>query len=189
MQPKFLNVLDPDESVCEEWRDVVGYEGIFQVSNFGRIKRISVRSSHSSRFVGRFRKPQKHNDGYLQIDLSRGHHQLIHKIVMDAFVGPCPSGYEVNHIDHDRQNNCLRNLEYVTPKENVNKSLVLGVALLNKARGEKQGLAKLTTEQVVNIRRIFNENKISYRALGKMFNVNGRAIQAIVLRETWKHVE
>jgi hypothetical protein len=102
----------------EEWRWVVGYEGMYEVSNLGRV------ASH----VGRGRRSGRHllklspNDkGYLAVTLCRNGHQeksSVHRLVARAFVNGYAPDREVNHRDLDNRHNAATNLEWVTPDEN-----------------------------------------------------------------------
>lgn len=109
----------------EIWKPIPGYLD-YKVSNFGRVKSLGrfVRGKHRGYFIeGRILKPIKNKGGYLKVNISvngqRQEHK-IHQLVMSAFVGDRPDGLQVNHIDEDKTNNRLDNLEYVTPKENIN---------------------------------------------------------------------
>ena len=94
----------------EIWKDVVGYEGIYQVSNTGRIL------AHSCE-----RRFQKNNSGYETVMLYKDgkyRRKTVHRIVAEAFI-PNPLCYsQINHIDEDKENNCVSNLEWCTPSEN-----------------------------------------------------------------------
>ena len=100
----------------EIWKPVVGFEGLYQVSNLGRIM-----SFHKTR--GRILKPYQggYRKGYLVITLVRDgmkKKELVHTLVLEAFVCKRPIGYQCNHINSNKQDNRLENLEWVTPKEN-----------------------------------------------------------------------
>jgi hypothetical protein len=114
--------------MTEIWRDVVGFEDAYQVSNMGRVKsksRVVVMSAshksaaHLSRRKGRMLKPGKASNGYFTVALGRGNSRTIHSLVAEAFIGPCPDGHEVLHIDGTRTNNCADNLRYGTRRENI----------------------------------------------------------------------
>lgn len=110
----------------EEWRDIPNWVGFYQVSSKGKIKRIwgwrgnSLRSGTPS---GRY--------GYWHIGIQRGRkakreYFYLHVLVALAFIGPCPDGMEVNHIDGNKNNNAISNLEYITHAANVKHSFNLG---------------------------------------------------------------
>lgn len=96
----------------EVWREISGSNGFYFVSNFGAVKNKNglVRKSHITW------------DGYLQIRLTVGKKRTvkIHKLVWEAFNGPIPEGYEINHIDENKLNNSLDNLSLVTRGQNIN---------------------------------------------------------------------
>lgn len=104
---------------AEEWRPVVGYEGRYEVSNRGRL-----RGPHWGVVKAR------NNRGYRAVTLVDSPHggrktYSVHRLVMAAFVGPCPVDKQVNHIDGNKSNNYIENLEYVTQTENVRHALAL----------------------------------------------------------------
>ena len=109
----------------EVWKDIVGYEGLYQVSNLGNVKRLSgYRGNGKQYFVKEHvRKQFANKDGYLRIVLSKNNKTkkfMVHRLVAEAFI-PNPMNLpQVNHIDENMQNNCSINLEWVTQKENSN---------------------------------------------------------------------
>ena len=98
--------------MIEEWRDVLGYEGLYEVSDQGRVRR-----------NGKILKPGKNNWGYLQVFLSKNEilkTSKIHRLVASAFI-PNPQNLpEINHKDENKTNNCLDNLEWCTHDYNTN---------------------------------------------------------------------
>lgn len=107
----------------EEWKDVKGYEGLYQISNLGRVKRLANTCSCKKE---RFLKPHIGTTGYPQVILSKkGKTKTwkIHRLVAFAFL-PNPQGLkEISHIDEDSLNPCLWNLKWCTSKENCNMPL------------------------------------------------------------------
>lgn len=102
--------------MTETWKAVVGYEGIYEVSDFGRVRRIA-RGCHTR--PGRIVKATPHSKEkkYLRVSLSANNIRKsfrVHKLVARAFIGECPEGFTVNHEDLKNINNRSRNLEYVT---------------------------------------------------------------------------
>jgi hypothetical protein len=114
-------------SVREEWRPIPGFEGKYEISNKGRIKsldRIVYRNHRCGRVIafrwkGRIMASVYHK-GYCVNKLGSDKRLLgVHQMVAWAFIGPCPEGMVVNHIDGNKHNNRPENLEYVTPRENT----------------------------------------------------------------------
>lgn len=98
----------------EIWKDIEGYEGLYQVSNLGRVKRITT---------NRILKSSKHVSGYLMVNLSKNSvtsHQRIHRLVAQAFIPNPENKHDINHIDENKTNNHVSNLEWVTAQENSN---------------------------------------------------------------------
>ena len=107
----------------EVWRDVAGYEGLYQVSNYGNVRsldrKVLVKQKHREFWQtrhGQTLKPHVDKYGYLYVSI-RGHNRKIHRLVMEAFVGK--SNLTVNHKDEDKTNNHLDNLEYMTSRDNL----------------------------------------------------------------------
>lgn len=103
----------------EVWKDIEGYEGHYQISNFGNVKALYYRNKYGIINREKILKPV-FNRKYYQINLcSEGKTKiyLIHRLVASAFLGK--SNLQVDHIDGDKLNNRLDNLEYVTPRENT----------------------------------------------------------------------
>lgn len=98
--------------VTEVWLPVKDYEGLYEVSNLGRVK---------NAIIGKILKQKIDRYGYLHVCLYKGVERkktyMVHRLVAQAFLGDCPDGYEVDHINTIRDGNMLCNLRYVTRKE------------------------------------------------------------------------
>lgn len=134
----------------ERWLPIPGYEGIYEVSDLGRVKRLAGTKLCAKDRILRTWIAR----GYPHLTLNtekRRHHFDIHRLVMLAFVGPCPEGHNVNHKDALKDNPRLTNLEYVTYSGNMQHAKAMG--LMNPAdfRGVKNPRAILTEEQVKKI--------------------------------------
>ena len=103
----------------ERWRTVPGFEGKYEVSDFGRVRSLSYKGGTKTMILSLART----RDGYLRARLnknSKTYHRLVSRLVYEAFVGPIPEGMQVNHINEDKTDNRLENLNLMTPKENNN---------------------------------------------------------------------
>ena len=110
----------------EEWKDIVDYEGLYQISNMGNVKSIGRwvdRKCKGKRWEEeKILKPKIEKSGYQRVGLWKnvGKWYLVHRLVYEAFVGDIPKGMQVNHINEIKSDNRLENLNLMTPKENTN---------------------------------------------------------------------
>lgn len=110
----------------ETWKDIKGYEGLYQVSNFGRLKTLHYKGSNKEKIL----KYGKSSNGYLLATLYKEKHKKvykIHRLVAKAFISNPENKPQVNHIDGCKQNNNVLNLEWVTCKENIEHSFRTGL--------------------------------------------------------------
>jgi len=164
----------------ERWEQIDEYEDWYEISDFGRVKRVKAARGT---YIGRILKPSINSNGYSQVKLCKNgkeHSVKAHVLVTNAFIGPCPDGMERNHMDGDKTNNRLDNLEYVTPSENVTHAFVTGLA---QHRGEKHSSSKLTESNVHEIRRLSCEEL--QESMAKRFGVSSQSISAVVTGITW----
>lgn len=110
----------------EQWKDIPGYEGRYQVSDHGNVRslphrvRLVAHGKETTRLSpGRPLRPGRRPSGHTTVSLGRGKSVGVHQLVMLAFVGPCPDGCEVLHLDHNPANNGAANLRYGTRSENL----------------------------------------------------------------------
>lgn len=107
----------------ERWLPVVGYEGLYEVSDQGRVRSLDMIDSMRRKHKGRVLVSIPVNkQGHLIVNLHKNGQQtmfLVHRLVMAAFVGPCPAGQEVRHLNDMPTDNALENLAYGTRAENM----------------------------------------------------------------------
>ena len=140
----------------EEWRDIVGYEGEYQVSNLGRVKSLS-------RFIfngkGTFLSQEKilngfkTKKGYIRVELHKKSF-AIHRLVAQAFIPNELNKPQVNHIDGDKSNNCVSNLEWCTNGENQIHAYANGLNYHSDEPGRtKRQVCKidLTTGEILDV--------------------------------------
>lgn len=180
----------PNHAV-EQWRDIPGYETIYQVSNHARIKRLAG-SEKCNR--DRLIKSYLATNGYYFVRLcvkSVKSNRSLHSLVALAFLEKPSDKNEINHKDGDKSNNHPDNLEYMTRSENNTHAYrVLGRAPVRSggARGEANHTAKLTSIQVIEIRKRYAEGEKN-GVLASEFKVSPSRITRIVQRKQWKHLE
>lgn len=114
--------IAPRSDQVEVWRAVPGYvEGSYEVSDLGRVRSLDRITSHGHRRRGVILKPIRHERGYPMVNLWHSNvqrMQLVHRLVLLAFVGPSPDGLEARHGDGDPTNAALTNLSWGTHSEN-----------------------------------------------------------------------
>ena len=182
-----VNVM---EQATERWQDVVGYEGLYLVSDYGRVRSVDRTvdgSRWQMRIKGRIMRPGLMR-GYHQVGLHQNAMKntfLIHRLVAAAFFGPCPDGKEVNHIDGNKLNNDLVNLEYVTHSENILHAYQMG--LKKVICGANHCRAKLTDKDVLEIRATYEAGGVTHRKLAKKYGVGHVQIFNIIHRRRWAH--
>lgn len=182
---------------AEEWRAVVGYEGYYEVSNLGRVRSLDREQAQKNRGVlvlytlkGRILRPAMgHGRGhaYLKVSLTRNNRKkegMIHRLVLEAFVGPPPEGYVANHKNGIRDDNRPANLEWVTTQRNTQHAIETG---LRDFRGEKHPFARLTAADVYTIRRLGKQG-MRARDIARQYGMSRECINMILWRKTWKHL-
>lgn len=167
--PEAMYAAEERTCLCEVWKPIPGWPR-YEVSDQGRIRRLL--------------KLQR-NNGYPSIILSINRiwkSFRLHTLVAMAFLGPRPDDHVVNHKDADRDNNWLRNLEYVTQKENLIHAEKLGLITY------RWGIPKLSEEKVLAIRAAHDGSKKSLTVLANQFGVSEMAVKNIVRRKTWRTI-
>jgi hypothetical protein len=175
-----------DSVPSERWLPVVGYEGLYEVSDLGRVR--SLRHWTRAGMRGG-RVLIQHLDGrghYLFVGLcrnGRAKSSQVHTLAAAAFIGPCPPGQEVRHGPGGKLDNRAANLSYGTRSENMLDC----VRDDTHHRGERQWMAKLTTQDVIGIRRRVSAGE-TQAALSREFRVASSTIHKIVTRKKWSHL-
>ena len=163
----------------EIWRPTVEFPDDYEISSIGRLRRISAARGAT---VGRIRKARMLN-GYPAYWLKIGGKTICryaHRLLADAFLGPIPPKMQVNHIDGNRANCDVRNLEIVTNGENrAHAYRVLGVRPNRGKLGEAHPNARLTWDEVCSVRKERSEGqKVS--DLAERYKVSRQGIRRIV---------
>lgn len=185
MHKKGLNV---EVLMKEIWKPVVGYEGCYEVSNLGNVRSVDRVDRKGQPRPGRVRKLLLNNCGYLYVGVSvddKKANLTVHRLVAKAFIPNPNSKPQVNHIDGDKTNNIVSNLEWSTPSENTVHAY--SKKLINHPEGEKWHLSKLTEQQVIDIYKRLRNGELQVR-LAEEYVVSKNTIACIKHHKTWKFV-
>jgi hypothetical protein len=156
----------------EKWKTIPGFSR-YQASTTGELRSLNYKNSGKIKEL----KPAIGNDGYLKTMLQDDHGNYkslnVHTFIALAYYGPKPEGFEIDHLDCDKQNNRLMNLEYVTRGENMRRGYANG--LISLPSGEDHHSAKLTADQVAEIRE-YVKNNSTRRADGHLQGYGRKAL-------------
>lgn len=183
----FISPLDG-----EEWRDVVGYEGLYQVSNHGRIRTTRKNGSDGRNLKSVIMRPYTDEDGYKRVTLTRGRNPIqysVHRLVAIAFIENPHSLPVINHKDCNPSNNHASNLEWCTTQYNVNYG-DRAEKYSKKTRGENHYNNILAEEDVLFIRANYIPSDACFgqAALARKYGVTRGTIESIVRNKSWKHL-
>lgn len=182
---KYIKKVTKIESLPGEvWREIDGYSGDYEISNLGRV------ASHVSgrfRSINKIMSPGFKPNGYLKVSLgprnkSKNHH--IHRLVLLAFGAPANGKTDVNHIDGNKLNNALTNLEWASRSENMRHAMRIG---LWSSVGERNPQAKLIPADVKAIRTMAKRGEKTSR-IAELYSVCRATINDITAGRKWRHV-
>ena len=163
----------------EVWKDVVGYEELFSVSNKGRLFSKRTNKILKQNIVG-----NGYNACVTKLNGRKGSNLVmkIHREVAKAFIPNLDELPFVNHIDGDKLNNNVENLEWVTPRENVVHALALGLSSLEHLKDSNKAFRKLSEDEVRYVRSEYKpfDRKLGARALARKYGVCKETILSII---------
>jgi hypothetical protein len=168
---------------AEVWKPIPGFDGAFDASTHGRI-RTNGRCAGTRCYPEKIMRPIPLASGYLKVNLSlegRVRQRRIHQLILETFVGPCPEGMEVRHLDGDRTNNRLDNVRWGTQQQNTEDKYRHGSVLF----GEANPRAKLTWDVVRGIRRDIAEG-VSREVVKRKYGIAKGPLSRIVLNRIWR---
>lgn len=156
----------------EKWK-IIPYEQMYEVSTFGRVRNTNT---------GVVKSLRKDRYGYLRVTLyPSGKTYTVHRLVATVWIeGQSNDRCQIDHIDNDKTNNSVENLEWVTPKENVNRIPVRGSVV-----GSDNGMSTISDQTAMYIKYSFDK---SYKELISELGVSGNIIAGIRERKSWVHI-
>ena len=169
--------------MTEVWKPIDGYEGLYEVSDAGRIRGLRLK---------KVLKPQNKN-GYNAVNLSKKgvvHQVYVHRLVASAFIDNPLSFPCIDHKDCNKRNNNVCNLEWCTAKENAQRAWKNGLTPHPpRVTCEDHRNHVLTRLQVSEIRKTYATNEVTQRHLAKQYGVSQRTICSIVNNQTWRELQ
>lgn len=185
------------ENIIEEWKDCPEYEQVYQVSNLGRVKSKPVFVENDSLFgdEGGYVKHIKIKNqtinryGYMTTKLcfkGKCRRLTIHRLVAKAFI-PNPNKYsQVNHIDGNKKNNSVTNLEWVSAAQNTKHAWDTGLITSEHMKGSKHHNSKVNEDIVKDIR---SNKTLTKKELAEKYDISISTVADILRRKTWTHID
>ena len=189
-----------EELNSEIWKPIERFNGLYEISNLGRIKRLA--NAFRLRPTEKLLKSYLNEAGYerigLRVEGGKQTSKYVHQLVAEVFICPCPKNFEVNHIDCVKGNNRAGNLEYLSRQNNVKHAMDNGLYKSGKnhhytlrpetiRKGEKHPCSKLTEKDVIEIREHL-QNGVPQKQLAKTYKVTKSSIYSIKYRKSWSHI-
>ena len=177
----------------EIWKDVVGYEGLYEVSSLGNVKSIDRQVGHKGGGTYLIRgaiKSQYLHKGYPMVSLYKngiGKNWNVHRVVAFAFIPNPLNKRDINHIDGIKTNASITNLEWCTASENSYHAHHMGLNVAPVRIGSAHGRAKLTEEKVLEIRKLHSEG-MKHKDLKEKFGIGKSPLCRIIARTAWSHI-
>ena len=175
----------------EDWGDIEGYEGLYQVSSLGNVKSLDRKVVHKDKKITRIRerilKQGTTKKGYKIVYLSKECKKLtvsVHRLVALAFIPNPDNKATVNHKDTIKTNNIYTNLEWATNLENIEHSVKAG----RYRKGEDSYRSILSKEKVLMIRFSYFSSCKTVKEIAKDFSLRPSHVKQIIDRKIWKHI-
>ena len=186
--------LDIDDNLVE-FQSVIGYEGLYWINNSGDVLTFNWKNTGKRAIL----KPAT-DQGYKKVGLQKDGKlktHRVHRLVAAVYIPNPDNKPMINHIDGNKANNNVSNLEWCTAKENTKHAIDNGLFHFNTSeqsanitpkRGELNGLSKLKEFEVLEIRAKFKPRKYTRKMLSIEYGVKECTIKDVVLRKSWKHI-
>lgn len=170
----------------EVWKDIDGYVGYYQVSSHGRVRSLP-RTVNGRFYKGRVRSTKLNNKKqYPKISLyvnGVSTYYKVHQLVARSFIPNPENKREVNHIDGNKLNNHIDNLEWVTSKENKEHNKKLGITRI----GSRHQNSIINEEIALEIKKMLHQG-VKQKDIAKLFGIGESIVSEVKLEKTWVHV-
>ena len=180
--------------IKEEWKPCPEYEAVYEISNLGNLKSKPVYIQNDGNFDGGYIKHIKlknqtiNRDGYVTSKLCYGgkcRRLTIHRLVAKAFI-PNPNNYtQVNHMDGNKKNNTVENLEWVSAAQNVQHAWATGLINSDHMLGSNHHKAKVSEQDVKDIRA---NTELTRKQLAEKYKISPSTLADIINKRTWTHI-
>jgi predicted XRE-type DNA-binding protein len=165
----------------EEWRDIKGYEGHYQVSNLGRVKSFRRKKV-------KLLSPKLTQKGYYEVGLRKDEtrkFKLVHRLVAESLIPNPDNKPQVNHINGLKTDNRLNNLEWCTAKENHDHAVDTG---LKNQVGENHPMSKLNRDGALVIIDLLRTTSKTHQEIAELCNTTQTTVSLIACGKSWKHL-
>ena len=171
----------------EIWKDIPNYEGLYQVSNLGRVKslnrKVVDKNGVVNNYKGKILNPSNNKSGRPSLRLCKETKQkryMVSFLVALTFIGPRPDNYDVCHKNGNNQDNRLENLYFDTRSQNT---------IDHYRYGSKNPSGKLSVDEVLEIRRLYNTGKYSLREIAKVYNIGKSQVARIGKLQSYSYIK
>ncbi len=174
---KIYENLDLQDLKNEIWKDIKNYEGLYQISNLGRVKSFIKWKGTNCRIL----KQIKNGAGYFAVVLYKNKkykNKQVHNLVFETFKEKLEKDYDIHHINKDEKYNYIDNLESKSHSKHVG----------DHNKGENNPAHKLTEEDVIQIKLLLKEGKLTQKEIAEKFKVSKIIISLIKYGKIWSHV-
>lgn len=172
--------------MTEIWKPIPGYEGKYEVSSMGRVKSLARTCKLTGRTVSeRVLKSLLSGNGYAQVCLWKdgvSKRVLVHRVVMEAFVGPCPEDLIVLHGPRGKHDNTLESLSYGTRSKNAKEDKIRDGTHIYGSRTYNAIMNETIVAEMIHLKR----HGWTYKDLSAYYKIKHRTIKAAVTGMTWK---
>ena len=173
-------------AVKEQWKDVVGYEGLYQVSDMGVVKRIAIgQGSVSGRILKHRKRGEYKHLGVVLYKNKKPKAFLIHRLVLVAFRGLCPNGMEARHLNGNGGDNRIDNLSWDTHSVNMQDRKSHGTTYNGDQKGSSNPSAKINEKKVKMIKKHLREGKLRGSQIARLFEISPQAVCCIKKGRNW----